>query len=597
MTDRDRKLPRVDASLAALLRIAGDLRDLPRKEFRAGLKRALQAGPAGGSVKAVPPGYHTATPCLVIRNAANALDFYKQAFGATELVRHADPSGKILHAEFQVGDSRIAVADEAPEWGNHSPQSLGGSPVILSLYVEDVDALAERAVTAGARVIFPVADQFYGDRSGRLADPFGHVWIVSTHKEDVSPEELQRRVEAQTAEHEPVAPPIAAGSYRVETYLPVRGATKLIDFLQRAFAAEETSRAARPDGTIAHAEIKIGDSTIGLGDATDVEPSPAALHLYVDDVDAAYRRALDAGATSIEKPSDQDYGERGASIEDRFGNHWYIATQFGDKPVPAGLPNMMPYLHPHGAPQLIDFMKRAFGAEERFRAQSPDGVVHHAKIRIGESVVEMGEAHGPYQPMPTVFHLYVNDTDAAYRRAVAAGAVPLGEPANQPWGYRSAGVQDPSGNQWWINAPTERVSAEDTPEPVEATPTPPTHHSVTPFLHVRDVRKTVDLLKDAFGADLISFDRGGDPPHDHADIRIGDSMMMVGELTPGFAATSSAFYLHVDDVDVTYHRALAAGATSQQAPKEMPWGHRMAHVRDPLGNSWFIAAHRKSDTV
>ena len=147
-------------------------------------------------VKPIPDGYHAVTPFLVVSDAARAMEFYKAAFGAKERMRLAGPGGKIVHAEMTIGDAVIMVADEFPEWGNLSPESLNGSPVRMALYVEDVDDVASRAVAAGAKVLIPVADQFYGDRSGRLADPFGHLWIVATHIEDVSPGEMQKRMDA-----------------------------------------------------------------------------------------------------------------------------------------------------------------------------------------------------------------------------------------------------------------------------------------------------------------------------------------------------------------------------------------------------------------
>jgi PhnB protein len=147
-------------------------------------------------VKPIPDGYHAVTPFLVVSDAARAMEFYKAAFGAKERMRMAGPGGKIVHAEMTIGDAVIMVADEFPEWGNLSPESLNGSPVRMALYVEDVDDVASRAVAAGAKVLIPVADQFYGDRSGRLADPFGHLWIVATHIEDVSPGEMQKRMDA-----------------------------------------------------------------------------------------------------------------------------------------------------------------------------------------------------------------------------------------------------------------------------------------------------------------------------------------------------------------------------------------------------------------
>jgi PhnB protein len=149
-------------------------------------------------VKPIPEGYHTATPYLVVNGAAAAIDFYKKAFGAIELFRLPGPGGKIGHAEIKIGDSPIMLADEHPEVGARSPHSYGGSPISILLYFEDVDAVFKEAVAAGAKVERPVADQFYGDRSGGVKDPFGHIWFIHTHKEDVSPEEMERRM-AQAA--------------------------------------------------------------------------------------------------------------------------------------------------------------------------------------------------------------------------------------------------------------------------------------------------------------------------------------------------------------------------------------------------------------
>ncbi len=152
------------------------------------------------AVKPIPDGYHTATPYLIIGGAAKAIEFYKQAFGAQELFRMADPSGKVGHAEIKIGDSPIMLADEHPEMGHKGPKSLGGSPVGIMLYVRDVDTVVAQAVAAGATVTQPVKNQFYGDRSGTLTDPFGHLWTVSTHVEDVPPEEMKRRAEAAMKE-------------------------------------------------------------------------------------------------------------------------------------------------------------------------------------------------------------------------------------------------------------------------------------------------------------------------------------------------------------------------------------------------------------
>jgi PhnB protein len=146
--------------------------------------------------QAIPQGYATATPYLIVKGAAEAIEFYKRAFDATEMFRMADPGGGVAHAEIKIGNSVIMLADEHPEMGYRGPRALGGSAVSIMLYVDDVDTVFSRAVKAGAKSQRAVANQFYGDRSGTLEDPFGHVWTVSTHVEDIAPEEMKRRAEA-----------------------------------------------------------------------------------------------------------------------------------------------------------------------------------------------------------------------------------------------------------------------------------------------------------------------------------------------------------------------------------------------------------------
>ncbi len=146
------------------------------------------------SVKPKPDGYHSVTPYLIVNGAASALDFYKKAFGATEVMRMTQPDGKVGHAEIRIGDSVVMMADEFPERGIRSPESYGGSPISLMVYVDDVDLLFPQAIAAGGKELSPVSDQFYGDRSGILQDPFGHTWSIATHKEDLTPEQIQQRI-------------------------------------------------------------------------------------------------------------------------------------------------------------------------------------------------------------------------------------------------------------------------------------------------------------------------------------------------------------------------------------------------------------------
>ena len=146
------------------------------------------------AVQAIPQGYHTLTPFMTVRDAARAIEFYKQAFGATEKGVMKAPDGKVMHAELIIGDSIFMLADEFPQFGSLSPQSTGGSGMGLHIYVEDVDSAFDRAVKAGAHVEMPVSDMFWGDRYGRLADPFGHKWSIATHKRDMSREEMDQEM-------------------------------------------------------------------------------------------------------------------------------------------------------------------------------------------------------------------------------------------------------------------------------------------------------------------------------------------------------------------------------------------------------------------
>ena len=245
--------------------------------------------------------------------------------------------------------------------------------------------------------------------------------------------------------------PIREGFPTLTPYFVVTDAVRFIDFLKAAFGAEEKFRAPGPDGRIMHAEMKIGDSPVELGQGNEQFPSrPASIHLYVPDADAVYRQALAAGATSIHDVQKMPYGERSGSVKDPFGNNWYIATQDGPNHIPAGLRTVNSYLHPIGTDKLIEFLKQAFAAEEVEVYHEPDGPIAHAKILIGNSILEMGEAHGQFQSMPMGIHMYVPNVDEVYRRALQAGATSIFPVTDQPYGERSGGVKDPAGNQWFI---------------------------------------------------------------------------------------------------------------------------------------------------
>jgi PhnB protein len=195
---------------------------------------------------------------------------------------------------------------------------------------------------------------------------------------------------------------------------------------------------------------------IELADAYEKIPrAPQAIHLYVDDADETYQRAIRAGAKSIYAPGDHPSGDWQGAVRDAFGNIWYIATVKGWTPGPEGLQSVQPYLHLAGADKMIAFLQNAFGGEVKGHVpKSDDGKVLHATIQIGDSTLEVDEAHGEFQPMPCHLHLHVSDADAMYAQALDAGATSIEAPSNKPYG-RSAGVKDAFGNSWYMTSPLE----------------------------------------------------------------------------------------------------------------------------------------------
>jgi len=242
------------------------------------------------------------------------------------------------------------------------------------------------------------------------------------------------------------------GLTSITPYIIVRGAAQFIEFLKSSFEATERMRVPTADGKIMHAEVAIGNGAIEVSDGSEAYPAaPQAIHLYVDDPDAAYARTLQGGATSFYAPTDDHpSGDRWGAVKDPFGNHWYIAKPRGWTPGPEGLRSVQPYLHLREADKMIPFLEAAFGAEAMGVHKSPEGIVHHATIRIGNATLEIDEAHGEFQPMPCHLHIYVPDTDAVYAQALRAGASSIDAPRNAPYSDRAAGVKDAWGNSWFM---------------------------------------------------------------------------------------------------------------------------------------------------
>ena len=269
--------------------------------------------------------------------------------------------------------------------------------------------------------------------------------------------DLQRRTAVKEATAPSVAP-VQSTQFRranfpnIAPYFLVTDAPQFIDFLVAAFEGTERIRVPRPDGSIMHAEVAIGNSVVEMGDANEQYPQRAmTTHLYVPDADAAYARSLEAGASPIYAPTDDHpSGDRWGAAKDPFGNTWYIATPKGWIPGPEGVLTVQPYLHLRDAHNMIPFIEAAFGAKATGVHKSPDGIVQHATIDIAGATFEIDEAQGVTQPDRSYMHVYVPDTDAVYAQAVAAGAKGVQPPYTAPYGDRAATIEDPFGNSWFL---------------------------------------------------------------------------------------------------------------------------------------------------
>jgi uncharacterized glyoxalase superfamily protein PhnB len=235
-------------------------------------------------------------------------------------------------------------------------------------------------------------------------------------------------------------------------YLTSPKAGELVEFVKAAFGAIELYRGTGSAGGL-HADVQIADSKLMIGGAPGMKPGDenrVGLHYYIPDADAVYQRAVQAGAISVREPVNQAYGDREASLKDPAGNPWYIATHLGSTGyLPTGLRSVTPFLHIQGAAGFIEFLHKAFSAEVVDRMASPEGVVHYARLRIGDSALELSEAHGEHGPLNSMFYLFVADADAAYEQALAAGATSKEKPADQDYGHRRAAVKDAFGNIWY----------------------------------------------------------------------------------------------------------------------------------------------------
>jgi PhnB protein len=287
----------VEASLADLLIIARDLSAMPGPGFKARLRSELERNAFMGT-KTVQfrEGFRTVTPYIFIPEAEELIVFLRQVFGALETGRSTHGSGAI-HAELRIGDSMVMIGGGPAYKGPRKPMTL-------RVLAANSDEVYGRALEAGAESTLEMTEN-YGERFGCVRDRFGNQWIISTQ----------------------IGPSYAEGlEHSITTFIKVRGASKLIDFMKRAFGASELMRAEGPGGSVRHALIRIGDSVIAASDAQEETVYPPQLYLYVPDVDAWYDRAVRAGAQPTVPPTDHGYGDRGGGVTDEWGNFWYMAT-------------------------------------------------------------------------------------------------------------------------------------------------------------------------------------------------------------------------------------------------------------------------------
>lgn len=385
--------------------------------------------------------------------------------------------------------------------------------------------------------------------------------------------------------------PVREGFRTITPYLVVPDVHAEAEFLKQTFGVTGQIYGLGSQGGF-HAEYNIGGSMImvgggGEGSQWKGTPQPSYIHLYVEDVDAVYERAMQAGATSLYPPSDKFYGERDCGIRDAGGNQWFVATRTSG--AAHEVPNLIPTLLPIGAPKMIDFLKQAFGAEELAVHRSPDGAVKHAEIRVGTSVIEMGEAHGQWQPMPSIFMMYVDDVDAWFARARRAEGVVVKEsPKVQPHGARMGSIQDPFDNVWYIASQQQTIDNQAS-EPERKTMGAPKLFRIA--LQVGDLERA-----GAFYAKLLDDPGIPIPRGSRHYFNCGPVILALVDVAKGEGETPQPtpdyIYFAVNNLEEIFERAKEMNCLcqdryhDQQAGEivKRPWGERSFYVEDPWGN-------------
>jgi uncharacterized glyoxalase superfamily protein PhnB len=421
------------------------------------------------------------------------------------------------------------------------------------------------------------------DFKARLKNELAREASMTTTSEEES--------DSRDTSHQSATDSVRATFRTVTPYLTVADVHEEIEFVTKVFGAEGRIYGLGSAGGY-HSEYRIGDSMVmigggGQGASWKGTPAPASLHLYVENVDDVYQRALAAGATSLYAPMDQAYGDRDAGIQDSGGNQWYIGTRQGVV-FPAGAANLMPYLHPQGAPKMIEFLKQAFAAEATAVHQSPDGIIRHATVEIGTSMIEMGEAHGQWQPMPMTFMLYVDDVDAWYARAMKAeGTISMGDPKDQAYGDRVGAVKDPFDNTWYIG---EHLQTKKSDTTESGRTSMATSKLFRVALQVGDLDKATEFYSKLLDDQGRRIPRGSRHYFDCGPVILALVDVTAGELEP--KPIPDYIYFAVSNLEQVYERAKALNCLARddvhgEAAGEIvkrPWGERSFYAEDPWGN-------------
>ena len=441
-------------------------------------------------------------------------------------------------------------------------------------------------------------------RSPEVADPpLADLVAVAEQLRELPRDEFKARLQRELEEEVKMSAATKKASERVSgvregfrtitPYLVVSDVHAEAEFLRQTFGVTGQIYGLGSQGGF-HAEYNIGGSMIMVGGGGEGSqwkgiPLPTYIHLYVEDVDAIYEKAVQAGATNLSAPGERPYGDRECGFRDPGGNQWFVATHQGEFSVPAGVPNLMPSMQPVGAPKMIDFLKQAFGAEELSVHRSPEGVIRHASIQIGTSVIEMGEAHGQWQPMPSVFMMYVDDVDAWYERAVKAeGAIAKEAPKLQPHGARIGSIQDPFDNVWYIASQvqaTREPAAKEERNPMGA----PRMFRIA--LQVGDLAAAVEFYAKLLDDPGIPIPRGS-----RHYFNCGSVILALVDVAKGAGEspqpTPDYIYFAVDNLEEVFERAKALDCLAQDRYHDQnageilkrPWGETSFYCEDPWGN-------------